>query len=110
MPLPLSRQARRIFHFFSRDRVSPVPGPVDSVLRFPLCAEMLLATPFAVWDKQAGALVAAVGDDWCAPAGPVGAGLGKGPAVVPAARQGQADRHDRRLLASMTTCRLVEYR
>lgn len=85
--LPVLQPGQRVFH--------SGPGPaMDCVLRLLLTAEVRLTASFAVRDEQAGALVAAIGDGGCAAAGPVDAGLGERPAVVSAAEQRQADRHD----------------
>lgn len=66
---------------------------VDGILRLLLRAEVRLTASFAVRDEQAGAPVSAVGDGRCAATGPVDAGLRKGPTLVAAAGQRQADRH-----------------
>lgn len=58
---------------------------VDCVLCFLLWAEAALASSIAVRIEQAGALVAAVGDDRGSATGPVDAGLRERPAVVAAA-------------------------
>jgi len=69
---------------------------VDGVLCFLLWAEVSVASLSAVRDEQAGALIAAVGDGRGAAADPVDAGLSEGPAVVAAAGQREADRHQQR--------------
>ncbi len=83
---------------------------VDGVLRFLLRTEMGLATLFAVRDEQAGALVSAIGD------GRGSAAARSMPDSVKARQSlrlpgsGRPMATTSRLLASITSCRLVEYR
>lgn len=91
-PLPLSRQSRRIFQFFSRDKACS-RAAVDRVLRFLHGTQTLLTTTFSVRKEQPGVLVAAVRDGGDTAAGPVDSGLGESPAVVATAGQRIADGH-----------------
>ena len=91
--------------------VEPGAGPaMAGVLCLLPWAEACLTASLAVLDEQAGALVAAIGDGWAPRQARSSPDEVKARQSLRLPGRGMPIATARRLLASMTTCRFVEYR
>ncbi|KIZ15956.1 hypothetical protein SNA_22135 [Streptomyces natalensis ATCC 27448] len=83
---------------------------VDVVLCFLDWVEVGLPAPTAMRNQRDGAPIATIGDHRGAAAGPIDSGLGKGSAVVAAARQRVSDGHHQAAVGVDDDLQVVEYR